>query len=255
MRTQVAIVGAGPSGLLLGQLLARAGVDNVDPRAAQRRLRARPHPRRRARAGHGRDAGGGRRRRAAAPRGPGPRRHRDRASRRAPPHRLQGARRQVRRRLRPDRGDARPDGRAPAPRARRPSTKPRTSRSHGFDGTAPRVRWRHEGGRTSSTCDFIAGCDGYHGVTRAERAARRDHDLRARLSVRLARAPRRPAAGVARAHLRQPRARVRAVQHAIADAQPLLPAMRGRREGRRVARRALLGRASRAARRARRTRR
>ena len=29
MRTQVAIVGAGPSGLLLGQLLARAGVDNV----------------------------------------------------------------------------------------------------------------------------------------------------------------------------------------------------------------------------------
>ena len=29
MRTQVAIIGAGPSGLLLGQLLARAGVDTV----------------------------------------------------------------------------------------------------------------------------------------------------------------------------------------------------------------------------------
>jgi p-hydroxybenzoate 3-monooxygenase len=29
MRTKVAIVGAGPSGLLLGQLLARAGIDNV----------------------------------------------------------------------------------------------------------------------------------------------------------------------------------------------------------------------------------
>jgi p-hydroxybenzoate 3-monooxygenase len=29
MRTQVAIVGAGPSGLLLGQLLTRAGIDNV----------------------------------------------------------------------------------------------------------------------------------------------------------------------------------------------------------------------------------
>ena len=28
-RTQVAIVGAGPSGLLLGQLLARAGIDAV----------------------------------------------------------------------------------------------------------------------------------------------------------------------------------------------------------------------------------
>lgn len=29
MRTQVAIIGAGPSGLLLGQILARAGIDNV----------------------------------------------------------------------------------------------------------------------------------------------------------------------------------------------------------------------------------
>src|SRR5690606_34300802 len=29
MRTQVAIIGAGPAGLLLGQLLGRAGIDNV----------------------------------------------------------------------------------------------------------------------------------------------------------------------------------------------------------------------------------
>ena len=29
MRTQVAIIGAGPSGLLLGALLHRAGIDNV----------------------------------------------------------------------------------------------------------------------------------------------------------------------------------------------------------------------------------
>ena len=29
MRTQVAIIGAGPSGLLLGQLLFKAGIDNV----------------------------------------------------------------------------------------------------------------------------------------------------------------------------------------------------------------------------------
>ena len=28
-KTQVAIVGAGPSGLLLGQLLHKAGIDNV----------------------------------------------------------------------------------------------------------------------------------------------------------------------------------------------------------------------------------
>lgn len=29
MKTQVAIIGCGPSGLLLGQLLHRAGIDNV----------------------------------------------------------------------------------------------------------------------------------------------------------------------------------------------------------------------------------
>ena len=29
MRTQVAIIGAGPAGLLLGQLLHRAGIDNL----------------------------------------------------------------------------------------------------------------------------------------------------------------------------------------------------------------------------------
>lgn len=29
MRTQVAIIGSGPSGLLLGQLLTEAGVDNI----------------------------------------------------------------------------------------------------------------------------------------------------------------------------------------------------------------------------------
>lgn len=29
MKTQVAIIGAGPSGLLLGQLLLKAGIDNI----------------------------------------------------------------------------------------------------------------------------------------------------------------------------------------------------------------------------------
>ena len=29
MRTKVAIIGAGPAGLLLGQLLSRSGIDNV----------------------------------------------------------------------------------------------------------------------------------------------------------------------------------------------------------------------------------
>lgn len=45
MKTQVAIIGSGPSGLLLGQLLQRAGIDNViverkDPDYILSRIRA-----------------------------------------------------------------------------------------------------------------------------------------------------------------------------------------------------------------------
>ena len=36
----------------------------------------------------------------------------------------------------------------------------------GFDGTSPRVTYRHEGKIHELSCDFIAGCDGYHGVCR-----------------------------------------------------------------------------------------
>ena len=38
---------------------------------------------------------------------------------------------------------------------------------HGFDGDAPSVRWRSDGAEHELRCDFIAGCDGYHGVCRA----------------------------------------------------------------------------------------
>ncbi len=38
---------------------------------------------------------------------------------------------------------------------------------HGFDGDAPSVRWRSGGAEHELRCDFIAGCDGYHGVCRA----------------------------------------------------------------------------------------
>ncbi len=36
----------------------------------------------------------------------------------------------------------------------------------GFDGAKPTVRYRHRGRTREITCDFIAGCDGYHGVCR-----------------------------------------------------------------------------------------
>jgi p-hydroxybenzoate 3-monooxygenase len=36
----------------------------------------------------------------------------------------------------------------------------------GFDGKQPTVRYQHGGRSHSLECDFIAGCDGYHGVCR-----------------------------------------------------------------------------------------
>jgi len=38
---------------------------------------------------------------------------------------------------------------------------------HGFDGSSPSVQYTKDGQRHAINCDFIAGCDGYHGVSRA----------------------------------------------------------------------------------------
>jgi p-hydroxybenzoate 3-monooxygenase len=38
---------------------------------------------------------------------------------------------------------------------------------HDFDGPSPRVTWRKDGVTHELVCDAIAGCDGYHGVSRA----------------------------------------------------------------------------------------
>jgi p-hydroxybenzoate 3-monooxygenase len=38
---------------------------------------------------------------------------------------------------------------------------------HGFDGTTPIVRFEKDGQTHELQCDFIAGCDGFHGVCRA----------------------------------------------------------------------------------------
>jgi len=37
---------------------------------------------------------------------------------------------------------------------------------HGIDGDAPAVRFRHHGEDVELGCDFIAGCDGFHGICR-----------------------------------------------------------------------------------------
>lgn len=40
-------------------------------------------------------------------------------------------------------------------------------RVHDFDSERPRVTYRHAGREEQIECDFIAGCDGFHGVCRA----------------------------------------------------------------------------------------
>jgi p-hydroxybenzoate 3-monooxygenase len=37
---------------------------------------------------------------------------------------------------------------------------------HGLDSDRPRVRFQHQGAQHEIECDYIAGCDGFHGVSR-----------------------------------------------------------------------------------------
>jgi p-hydroxybenzoate 3-monooxygenase len=166
MRTQVAIIGAGPAGLLLGALLHRAGIDNViiEQRSADYVLG-------RIRAGvleqvavdllH--EAGVGARLQAEGlPHDGfdmcfGGTRHRID---------LFGLTGQAGGGVRPDRGHARPDG-----------PPPRHGAAHGVRGRrrgGARLRRQRPAchlppGRCGARldCDFIAGCDGFHGVCRA----------------------------------------------------------------------------------------
>jgi p-hydroxybenzoate 3-monooxygenase len=39
-------------------------------------------------------------------------------------------------------------------------------RLHDFETSAPKIRFRHDGQEHEIICDFIAGCDGFHGVSR-----------------------------------------------------------------------------------------
>jgi p-hydroxybenzoate 3-monooxygenase len=166
MRTQVAIIGAGPAGLLLGQLLHSAGIDNViverqGPEYVLGRIRAGVLEQTTIdlldRAGVGQ--------RAHAEGLPHDgiellfegKRHR------IDLHRLSGGRRvtvygqtEVTRDLMEARTAA---GLSSVYEARDVSL-------HGFDGGKPEVRYQKDGVAHTLQCDFIAGCDGYHGVSR-----------------------------------------------------------------------------------------
>ncbi len=216
MRTQVGIVGAGPAGLLLSQLLHLQGIETV---VLERRSRA--YVEGRIRAGvleQGtvdllEEAQVGERMRRARP---GPRRHRAQLRRRAPPDRLPSAHRQGRDRLRPDRGHQGSD--------RRPPRRGRPDRLRGRGRERPRFRGRPAEDPLSQGRQGADARVRLHRRLRrlprrlpGERAAGRADRLRAHLPVRLARHSRRDAAGVRRADLLPSRARLRAVQHALAE--------------------------------------
>ena len=172
MRTQVAIIGAGPAGLLLGQLLHQAGIDNLilEQRSAG-------HVLGRIRAGVLEQgtvdllerAGAAARLRAEGLAHDGiellfgGQRHR------IDLHALTGKRvtvygqTEVTRDLMQARAAA---GLATVYEARNVTP-------WGYDGARPEVRYEHDGQARTLRADFIAGCDGFHGVCRASIAPER----------------------------------------------------------------------------------
>jgi len=167
MRTQVAIIGAGPSGLLLGQLLHKAGVDAV--------VLERQTP----------DYVLGRIRAGVLEQvtvdlldeaGVGTRMHREGLVHEGFEILLNGTRHRI------DLGRL-TGGRSvlvygqteltrDLMEARAAAGLPTVYEAehvavHGFDGPKPHVTYRHRGREQRIDCDFIAGCDGFHGVCRA----------------------------------------------------------------------------------------
>ena len=103
---------------------------------------------------------------------------------------------------------------------------------HGLDGSAPEITYEKDGVPQQLSCDFIAGCDGYHGVCRPSipegviTSYEQVYPF-AWLGI-LAQAT----AIVRRIDLRLPRPWFRAPQHAEPGNQPALSAMfAGRRSG------------------------
>jgi len=165
MRTQVAIIGSGPSGLLLGQLLAGIGIDNVILERASR-----DHVLERVRAGvleQGTvdlldEAGVGGRLHAKGLRHDGislafnNRLHRIDMAALTGKHVTIYGQTEVTRDLMQARQDA----------GLQTIFEAGDVSPQGFDDHAPFVTCHKDGVEHRIDCDFIAGCDGYHGVSR-----------------------------------------------------------------------------------------
>ena len=166
MKTQVAIIGAGPSGLLLGQLLAKSGIANIviEQRSAAYVLgRIRAGVLEQTTVDLLDQAGvGARMHREGLPHDGvelcfGGQRHR------VDLHGLTGKRVMVygQTEVTHDLMDARTAAGLPT------VYEAENVQVHGFDGQRPHVTYRLGGVEHQIDCDFIAGCDGFHGVCRA----------------------------------------------------------------------------------------
>ncbi|GAA5663494.1 p-hydroxybenzoate hydroxylase [Brucella sp. NBRC 14130] len=165
MRTQVAIIGSGPSGLLLGQLLTKAGIDNIvlDRVSADYILG-------RVRAGvleEGTvklmdEAGASARLRAEGLLHDGFSLAFDGRDHRIDLHELTGKRVTVygQTEMTHDLMDERQKSNAAS------IYEAANVTPHDFDTSSPYVTFEKEGRSHRIDCDFIAGCDGFHGVSR-----------------------------------------------------------------------------------------
>jgi len=165
MRTQVAIIGSGPSGLLLGQLLTKAGIDNIvlDRVSADYILG-------RVRAGvleEGTvklmdEAGASARLHAEGLPHDGFSLAFDGRDHRVDLHRLTGKRVTVygQTEMTHDLMEARQNSNATS------IYEAGNVIPHDFDTASPYVTFEKDGKTHRIDCDFIAGCDGYHGISR-----------------------------------------------------------------------------------------
>ncbi|MCC2690367.1 MAG: phbH [Rhizobiaceae bacterium] len=166
MRTQVAIIGSGPSGLLLGQLLSRAGIDNVILDRASR-----AHILERVRAGLLEEGtvglieqcGGASRLHAEALTHDGISLAFDGSNHRIDLHALTGKRVTVygQTELTRDLMDHRQAAGGQS------VYEAADVLPNDIDGDRPHVTYRSGGVTARLDCDFVAGCDGFHGVSRA----------------------------------------------------------------------------------------